>query len=194
MSQEELLTRIEQLEAENRRLRERENDSARTLHTLIRKLPSAAAAVGVGLGVVVANEPFVRLAGYRGGRLAEEHPALGGVSLSELLPAEVCAVAEATHRTGEDTDRQDIMVDGTPYTLSTYSIRRGELAIVLLRNMADPAIQAEELASRLREASDRNIRMIQQIAFLLGEEVSANAKEIGSVIRALHRGSDTQHK
>lgn len=185
MSQEELLGRIEQLEAENRRLRERERDSIQTLQTLVRKLPAASAAVGPGMNILLANAPFIRLGGYRAAQLAENAPALAGVPLHDILPQEVCTVAEAVHTTGEDTERQDISLNGVPYTLSVYSIRRNELTIVLLRNLADPDIQVEELTARLQQTADRNIRMIQQIAFLLGEEVSESAKTIGSVIRAL---------
>lgn len=181
----ELLARIEQLEAENRRLRERENDSTRTLHTLIRKLPAASAAVGQGMDILLANELFIRLGGYRAAQWAESAPSLAGVPLGDILPPEICSVAEATHTSGEDTEREDIVWAGTPYTLSVYNIRRGELTIVLLRNLAAPDIRVEEITARLQQAADRNIRMIQQIAFLLGEEVSENAKTIGSVIRAL---------
>lgn len=185
MSEEELLGRIEQLEAENRRLRERERDSIQTLQTLVRKLPAASAAVGPGMNILLANAPFIRLGGYRAAQLAENAPALAGVPLHDILPQEVCTVAEAVHTTGEDTEREDIALGGKPYTLSVYSIRRSELTIVLLRNLADPDIQVEELTARLQQTADRNIRMIQQIAFLLGEEVSESAKTIGSVIRAL---------
>lgn len=184
--EKELLARIEQLEAENRRLRERENDSVQTLHTLIRKLPAASAAVGPGMDILLANPPFIALGGFRGGQLAENAPALTGVPLGDILPPELCAAVEATHRSGEDTNREDIVLNGETYTLSIYSIRRGELTIVLLRNLADPDVQVEELTARLQQTADRNIRMIQQIAFLLGEEVSESAKAIGSVIRALH--------
>lgn len=185
MSQEELLGRIEQLEAENRRLRERERDSIQTLQTLVRKLPAASAAVGPGMNILLANAPFIRLGGYPAAQLAENAPALAGVPLHDILPQEVCTVAEAVHTTGEDTERQDISLNGVPYTLSVYCIRRNELTIVLLRNLADSDIQVEELTARLQQTADRNIRMIQQIAFLLGEEVSESAKTIGSVIRAL---------
>ncbi|MCC8062631.1 MAG: hypothetical protein LIO68_05240 [Rikenellaceae bacterium] len=185
MSQEELLGRIERLEAENRRLRERETDSVRTLHTLIRKLPAPSAAVGPGMNILLANAAFIRLGGYRAAQLAESAPALDGVPLNAILPREICTVAETVHTSGEDTEREDIVLDGVPYTLSVYNIRRGELSIVLLRNLADPDIQVEELTARLQQTADRNIRMIQQIAFLLGEEVSESAKTIGSVIRAL---------
>lgn len=187
--EKELLARIEQLEAENRRLRERENDSTQTLHTLIRKLPAASAAIGPGMEILLANPPFVALAGFRGGQLAENTPALTGVPLGDILPSGLCAAVEAAHRSGEDTDREDIALNGETYTLSIYSIRRGELTIVLLRNLAEPDVQVEELTARLQQTADRNIRMIQQIAFLLGEEVSESAKAIGSVIRALHAKS-----
>lgn len=192
MSQEELLGRIEQLEAENRRLRERETDSVRTLHTLVRKLPAPSVAVGPGMNILQANAAFIRLGGYRATQFAENAPALDGVPLNAILPQEICTVAETVHTSGEDTEREDIMLDRVPYTLSVYSIRRGELSIVLLRNLADPDIQVEELTARLQQTADRNIRMIQQIAFLLGEEVSESAKTIGSVIRALQGSGEKE--
>lgn len=184
-NEKELLARIEQLEAENRRLRERERDSTQTLQTLVRKLPAASAAVGPGMKILLANTSFIRLGGYRAAQLAENAPALAGISLYDLLPQKVCTVAEAAHTSGEDTEREDITLEGMPYTLSVFSIRRGELTIVLLRRLADPDVRVEELTARLQQTADRNIRMIQQIAFLLGEEVSESAKTIGSVIRAL---------
>ncbi|HJE89106.1 hypothetical protein [Rikenella microfusus] len=184
-SQEELLGHIERLEAENRRLREREKDSIETLHTLVRKLPSPSAAIGAGAGILLANEPFVRAGGYKAAQRAENAPSLAGVPLRDILPNELCALAETVHASGEDTEREDIVWNGTPYTFSAYNIRRGELTIVLLRNLADPDIRVEELTARLQQTADRSIRMIQQVAFLLGEEVSENAKSIGSVIRAL---------
>lgn len=181
----DLLLRIEQLEAENRRLRERETDSLQTLHTLIRKLPAAAVAVGRGCVVLRANAPFVRAGGYRTMQLDETTPALAGVALREVLPAELCSMVENTQASGEDLEREDVLWHGVPYTFSVYNIRRGELTILLLRNLAAADIRVEELTARLQEAADRNIRMTQQIAFLLGEEVSESAKSIGSVIRAL---------
>lgn len=181
----ELLARIEQLEAENRRLRERENDSTKTLHTLIRKLPAACAAVGPDLNILLANGPFIRLTGFRGAQLAESTPALAGIPLHEVFPEHLCPIVTSTHRSGEDALREDVILNESPYVLSAFSIRRGELTIVLLRHMADPGVRAEELAARLSQTVDRSIQMIQQVAFLLGEEVSENAKVIGSVIQAL---------
>lgn len=181
----DLLLRIEQLEAENRRLREREADSLQTLHTLIRKLPAAAVAIGTGSVVLRANEPFVRAGGFRTMQMAETTPALTGAALREVLPEELCTRAENTQATGEDIEREDVLWNGAPYTFSVYNIRRGDLTILLLRSLAAADIRVEELTARLQEAADRNIRMTQQIAFLLGEEVSESAKSIGSVIRAL---------
>lgn len=181
----DLLLRIEQLEAENRRLRERETDIQQTLHTLIRKLPAAAVALGPGNHILRANEPFIRAGGYQTMQRAEATPALAGVALREVLSGELCDMVEQTQATGEDLEREDLLWHGAPYTFSVYNIRRGKLTILLLRNLAAADIRVEELTARLQEAADRNIRMTQQIAFLLGEEVSESTKSIGSVIRAL---------
>lgn len=183
--EEKLLEQIEQLEAENRRLRERENDSAKTLGALIRKFPSPVLALGEGMEVLSANEAFVREGGYRVARRAERAPGLTGVAIDEVLPSEMCVLARAAHLAGEDTEREDMIWNGTLYAFSACHIRRGQLTIVLLRPLGGAEIPVGELTDRLQQAVDRNMRMIQQIAFLLGEEVSENAKTIGSVIRAL---------
>ena len=181
----ELLERIERLEAENRRLRERENDSVSALHSLIRKLPAPAVAVGEGSEILVANEPFLREGGYRTRRLADEAPALAGVAVGAVLPEELCVLVEAAHGAGEDTERFDTLWNGELYTFSAFHIRRGRLTIVLLRPLAAAEIPVDELTERLQQEADRNVPMIQQIAFLLGAEASESAKTIGSVIRAL---------
>lgn len=191
-TKDELLTRIEQLEVENRRLRERENDSTQTLHTLIRKFPSASVAVGSEMEIVQANEQFIRMAGYRGAQAAESIPTLEGVPLDYMLPDEICAAIESAHYMGEQIEHKDIIIENVPHTLSIYSIRRGELTIVLFRDLSNPDVRAEELAARLQQTADRNIRMTQQIALLLGEEVSENTKAIGSVIRALRMTSKNE--
>ena len=53
------------------------------------------------------------------------------------------------------------------------------------RTRAAPEFRAEDLTARWQQPAARTTRMIQKIAFLLGEEVSENPKTIDSVIRAL---------
>ncbi len=184
MSQE-LIERIELLEAENRRLRERENDAVATLRVLIQKTPSAAVALDHELRVLHTNALFLDLLDHTGRARAEAAPGGVGVPLSELLDGELCAVIGSTHRSGEELLRSDLSIGGVPYVLSVLSIRRGQLTIAIFRAMYDPALLGEEIAARLTETVDRNLAMIQQVASLLGEEISENAKTIASTLKLM---------
>lgn len=177
--------RIEYLEAENRRLRLREKQSSKMLKMLIAKLPMAAVALGPEMRVVYANQPFVALTDHQGRQLAEQVPALEDADLRTLVSAEMMMAAEATHNTGREIEGSDITIEGRPYVLSSFSVAPRELTLLLLRPMYDPTMRSEEMARRLDQTVDRNMKMIQQIAFLLGEEASESAKSIGSVIRML---------
>ncbi|MEG2035636.1 MAG: hypothetical protein RR005_04785, partial [Mucinivorans sp.] len=71
------------------------------------------------------------------------------------------------------------------YNISVYNIRRGELTVALVSNLSNPTVCVTETVARLQQTIDRNMSMTQQIASLLGEQVSQNAKEMGDVIRMI---------
>lgn len=181
----QLKQRIEVLEAENRRLREREIDANRTLSTLIKKLPMAALAVDGNLKLLYSNDLLMDLLDYQARQVAQILPSMEGVALESIVSKEFFTLVSNSHLTGQDSDRVYFPYEGTVYAVSVYSIRRGELTIALVRGLNDPQLNTEEAISCLRETISRNMSMIQQVALLLGEEVSQNAKVLGSVIQTL---------
>lgn len=181
---EELLTQIERLEAENRRLREREKNQINLLTTLIEKLPIATIAVTGDMLTYACNPLLLELGGARAQLMAEEHPSHSEIPVREILPGSVCELIETVHRYGSDLE-QEIELNSKAYYLRVFSIRRTQMTLALLRNLSHPQVKQEELIARLNKTIDRNLSMIQQVAFLLGEEVSENTKVIHSVIRLL---------
>lgn len=183
--EQELRQRIELLELENRRLREREIDANRTLSTLIKKLPMAALAVDHNLKLLYSNDLLMDLLDYQARQVAQILPSMEGVALESIVSREFYTLVSNSHLTGQDSDRVYFPYEGTIYAVSVYSIRRGELTIALVRGLNDPQLNTEEAVACLRETISRNMSMIQQVALLLGEEVSENAKVLGSVIQTL---------
>lgn len=102
--------------------------------------------------ILLANPPFIRLGSYRAQQLAEDSPSLAGVPLQQILPQPICAMTETAHTSGEDTEREGITLEGVPYTLSVFSIRRGELTLLLLRSLAEADIRIE-LTARLQQTA-----------------------------------------
>lgn len=181
----QLLERISTLEAENRRLREREVDAETTLRTLIQKLPTPAAALDANLRLLYANSALIELLDYENRLEISSLHDVRGAELRNIVSRPMYEMIEGTHRTGEDKLRTHMSVRGSDYLVSAFSIRRGELTIVLIYNMNNPVVRTTEIIAQLTSTIDRNMRMIQNIAFLLGEEVSENAKELGAVIKTL---------
>lgn len=183
--EQELQEKIDILEAENRRLREREIDADATIATLIHKLPMAALAVDSQLRLMHSNHMLMELLDYQSRQVAEVIPSMAGASLRQIVSQHFYDLVAGVHQTGEDIERIEFPYEGNMYAVSIYSIRRGELTIALVRALHNQQVNTEEVVARLGETIDRNMKMIQQIAFLLGEEVSENAKVIGNVIRTL---------
>lgn len=190
----QLKQRIEVLEAENRRLREREIDANRTLSTLIKKLPMAALAIDSNLKLLYSNDSLMDLLDYQARQVAQILPSMEGVALESIVSKEFFTLVSNAHLTGQDSDRVYFPYEGTVYAVSVYSIRRGELTIALVRGLNDPQLNTEEVVACLRETISRNMSMIQQVALLLGEEVSQNAKVLGSVIETLQSKGKAEHK
>lgn len=180
-----LQERIAILEAENRRLREREMDIEMMMKTLIQKLPTPAVALDAELRLLYANSSFVELLDYESRLTADLTPHMQGVELRNIVSKPVYELIEGTHRSGEDRLRSHLSIPGGDYSISVFNIRRGELTIVMVYNMNNPVVRTTEVVTQLTATIDRNMRMIQNIAFLLGEEVSENAKELGAVIKTL---------
>lgn len=181
----DLQLQIELLEAENRKLREREIDANTTLKTLILKLPMAALAVDSSMRLLYSNEQLMDLLDYQARQAAQILPSMAGASLEALVSKEFYTLVHNAHITGEDVDRVYFPYDGNMYAVSVFNIRRGELTIALVRALSNPQLNSEEVVSQLKDVINRNMSMIQQVALLLGEEVSQNAKVLTSVINLL---------
>ncbi|CDN31053.1 hypothetical protein BN938_0954 [Mucinivorans hirudinis] len=180
-----LQERISLLEAENRRLREREADTELTLGILITKLPTPTVLLDKNLSLLYANGSFIELLNYESKLLIEAMPTPRGVELKNIVSEPVYEFVEGVHHSGEDRVRVQMSVPGGDYSLSVFSIRRGELTLLMVNCLNNPTARTTEIVAQLTATIDRNMAMIQNIAFLLGEEVSENARELGAVIKAL---------
>ncbi|MEG1955302.1 MAG: hypothetical protein RR066_04545 [Mucinivorans sp.] len=182
---EELIRKIEYLEAENRRLREREADSASVLRVMIQKLPTPAVALDRELRLMWANSSFVELLDWQSRATLGAMVNMQGVELKNIVSAPVFNLIQGAHLSGEDATGQRLDLPDGHYNISVYNIRRGELTVALVSNLSNPTVCVTETVARLQQTIDRNMSMTQQIASLLGEQVSQNAKEMGDVIRMI---------
>lgn len=180
----ELKEKMSILEAENRRLREREVDTASVLRIMIQKLPTAAVALDANLCIMHANNAFIDLLDWQA-RAFFDNTTLGPVPLQNIVSPPVFSLIQGTHISGEDAPRAELNLPDGDFNISVYNIRRNELTIALVSNLNNPEVRTTEVVTRLQQTIDRNLNMIQQIASLLGEEVSQNATELSAIIKTI---------
>lgn len=181
----ELQEKVDYLQNENRRLRERESDSMSVLRILVQKLPMPAVALGGKLDVLYTNNGFVDLLDWQARAAIEQKSTVDGAQLREIVSRPVFELIQGTHISGEDAMRAEMHLPDGDYAISVYSIRRGELSIAIVSNLNNPQVRTTEVVARLQQTIERNMSMIQQIASLLGEEVSQNAMELNAIIRTI---------
>lgn len=186
----ELQEKVDFLQKENRRLRERENDSMSVLRILIQKLPTPAVALDASLNVMYTNKGFVDLLTWQAKAAIEDKGNVEPVALDEIVSEPVFDLIQGTHLSGEDAIRAEMHLPDGDFTISVYSIRRGDLTIAIVSNMNNPQVRTTEVVARLQQTIERNMSMIQQIASLLGEEVSQNAMELNAIIKTIQYPDD----
>jgi hypothetical protein len=54
----------------------------------------------------------------------------------------------------------------------------------IIRDLYSPEVQGEEVISRVSEVIDKNLEMVQQIGFLLGEGASETEQMLNSIIES----------
>lgn len=177
---------IERLEAENTRLREDRQETGDELRLLIRKLPVAAALVERSGRVRHINNRFIGLLDFGARQLCDTVPGLIGAPFEELVPEPVARLFRSAIREGADAEGVDLEAGGDrKLVVSAYSIKKGELALVLIRDLYEKELMKEEVIDRIYRVIDRNMAMVQKIGFLLGEEASETTRILNSVIRSV---------
>lgn len=180
-----LLDKITHLESENRRLREREADTTSVLRTVIHKMPIAAVALDANLNIMYANNSFIDLLDWQSRAAFDNKAALDSIALQNIVSPPVFSLIQGTHISGQDAIRAELNLPDGDFNISVYNIRRNELTLAMVSNLNNPEVRTTEIVARLQQTIDRNMSMIQQIASLLGEEVSQNASELSDIIKTI---------
>lgn len=181
----DLKDRVAFLEDENRRLRERDADSTSMLKVLTQKLPTPAVALDAELHLMYANTAFLDLLDWQARALVQNTPDVSTIALRDIVSEPVFNLVQGTHISGEDAIRAELHLHDGDFNISVYNVRRAEMSVVLVSSMNNPHVRTTEVVARLQQTIDRNMSMIQQIASLLGEEVSQNASELAAIIQTI---------
>lgn len=177
-------SRLLELEDENRQLRKVNRNLEESFAEVIEHIYFPMVLVDSVGDILFNNQAFVDLLDYGARQLSKEINGLKSHNVNDILNEEMRERFKE-YSVNHGSGPLSIFIKGSKYMLNIYDIRKGKSKLLLFRNTADEQLGREELLLKLQEIIDRNMKMVQNIGFLMGEETSNTTSVLNSIIKYL---------
>lgn len=150
---------------------------------LIKAIPSGVVICDAGMSIIECNENFARLMGSDILSMFEAKPGMEGAALDKI--------------TGLSRFFRDVMAPGGPDVVehelregkkilhaTVFSIEKGEIACGVIQDVTAPQIQRDRVIKQTKRVIDKNLAVVQKIAFLLGENAADTETSLNSIIES----------
>jgi len=171
-------------ESEEQAMREKDTaqDASETMNSMLNKLPNGVVIVDNELKILHSNESFLEIIGEDAKAIAEIIPGFRGADLKTLLPFNVYNIFSFLLRENESVISRDVQLEERMFNVSIFPIRQNRIAGAVIRDLFSPEVQREEVITRVSDAIDKNLEMVQKIGFLLGEGASDTERMLNSIV------------
>ncbi|MGD9978436.1 MAG: [Fe-Fe] hydrogenase large subunit C-terminal domain-containing protein [Bacteroidales bacterium] len=185
-STNEKLAKMQEALKESEKKARVEQDTAReasdTMASMLKKLPSSVVIVDKKLKVLQSNQSFIDLLGDEALEINEIIPGLIGADLKSLVPYNVHNLFSYVLQNNNDIVNRDIHYKDNLLNISVFTIKPNTIIGAVIRDMYAPEVQKEEVLKRITDVIDKNLAMVQNIGFLLGEGASETEQMLHSII------------
>lgn len=167
-----------------RREKEIAHEASEIVRRMLHKLPSMVVICDRDLKILQTNNSFIDLLGEEAREINEVVPGLTGADLKTLLPYSFYNLFSYVLNHNESITNRDIKYDDKILNVSIFVIEKDKIVGAVIRDMSAPEVQKEEVVKRLTEVIDRNLSLVQQIGFILGEGASETERMLNSIIES----------
>jgi iron only hydrogenase large subunit-like protein len=147
-------------------------------NALLKKMPSAVVIVDDELKIIECNANFVRLFSED----IEEPKDLEGVALDSVIP--FSHLFRRVLGSDEDIVGHDIRYQRSILNSSIFAIEPHSVLCGIFQDITEPIFQKEQIITRAREVIQKNLKTVQQIAYLLGENAADSEIILNSIVRS----------
>lgn len=176
------------LKSENQKIKVKSD----TISSLLQNLPSAAVIVDDKLKVIESNKAFVSVLGEDAEMINDVIPGLIGADLKTLLPYNIYNLFDYVMQKDENIIGRDVSFQEGLLNISVFSLKSNKVVGAVFRDMYVAEVRQEEIIHRVSEVIDENLKMVQQIAFSLGEGASKTEKMLNSIIETYKKVKKTE--
>jgi len=161
-------------------------------NALLKKMPSAVVIVDEELKIIECNANFVRLFSEDIEEAKDLHPSnkepfvgtpeLEGIALDSVIP--FSHLFRRVRDGGEDIVGHDIRYQRSILNSSIFTIEPHAVLCGIFQDITQPIFQKEQIITRAREVIQKNLKTVQQIAYLLGENAADSEIILNSIVRS----------
>jgi iron only hydrogenase large subunit-like protein len=147
-------------------------------NALLQKMPSAVVIVDEQLKIIECNANFLRLFSED----VEQVKELEGAALDAVIPFP--NLFQRALESGEDIVSHDIRYQRSILNTSIFSIEPHLVLCGIFQVITEPVFQKEQIIGRARDVIQKNLKTVQQIAYLLGENAADSEIILNSIVRS----------
>jgi iron only hydrogenase large subunit-like protein len=147
-------------------------------NALLKKMPSAVVLVNEDLKIIECNLNFVRLFSDEDAQTVN----LEGSALSAVIPFSY--LFRRVLDSDEDIVGHDIRYQRSILNTSIFTIEPHAVMCGIFQDITKPIFQKEQIIGRAREVIQKNLKTVQQIAYLLGENAADSEIILNSIVRS----------
>jgi iron only hydrogenase large subunit-like protein/PAS domain-containing protein len=151
-------------------------------NALLHSIPSAIVLADHTLKILDCNRNFAQLFDAELLEVYEIRPGLTGAALKQILP--FAELFEEVLETGVSLHREALHMDHRIFDLTIFPIEPGQVVGCVITDVTDSELPRELIAQRAQEVIRKNLKTVQEVACLLGE----NMAETEILLRSLVEG------
>ncbi len=147
-------------------------------NALLQKMPSAVVIVDEELKIIECNANFVHLFAAD----IEKSKDLEGTAIDAVIPFSY--LFRRVLESNEDIVSHDIRYQRSILNTSVFTIEPHSVMCGIFQDITKPIFQKEQIIGRAREVIQKNLKTVQQIAYLLGENAADSEIILNSIVRS----------
>ena len=152
--------------------------------TMLQKIRAGIVIVDDELKIIESNIGFARMFGEENEELFETIPGLHGAELDMLVPEVIVNMFKSIFESGESRLERDIKFQNKLFSVSVMTIHRNKIIGAIIRDLSAPMLERAEIIERARQVNRKNMKTVQKIAFLLGENAAQTEELLNSIIES----------
>lgn len=157
---------------------------------IIGAIPSGVVICDAACKIIECNENFARLLDPYVLSMYEAEPGLEGIELEKITGGMSRFFYDVMTSGGPDVVEHEYREGKKIFYLKVFSIEKGESACGVVQDVTVPQIQKSRVIKQTRKVINKNLAVVQKIAYLLGENAAETEATLNSIIESFSGGEE----